>query len=82
MSDERVVSIKSVQIRFLMMALFLFVYILAFVRVNDRVSVTMVGYELGKLKNKEKELIESVANLENRLAKLTSMQSLEKYSKK
>ena len=49
---------------------------LAVSRVHLRVQTTLIGYELGQLKNKEAELLEQSSYLKMQLAKLTTKKHL------
>ncbi len=51
-------------------------FLLAAVRVHMRVHTTLVGYELGRLKNHEAELLEERSLLKMELAKLTTKSQL------
>jgi hypothetical protein len=50
---------------------------LALGRVHLRVQTTMVGYEIGRLKNDEAKLLEERSYLRMQLAKLTTKKHLE-----
>lgn len=53
-----------------------FMFLFALTRVYLRVETTMVGYELGSLKNKESEFLEERSLLKMELARLTTKKNL------
>ena len=55
---------------------FLFCFATAFLRVHLRVQTTMVGYEIGRLKNKEGKLLEDRSELKMELARMTTKHAL------
>jgi hypothetical protein len=68
---------KSFMSRQLLTYLGLFVFFaLAATRVHMRVHTTLIGYELGRLKNHEAELLEERSFLKMELARLTTKSQL------
>ncbi len=55
-----------------------FAGIYAFVRVHHRVQTILLGYEIGKLKEHESQLLKKQSLLNMELAKLTNKQNLAK----
>jgi hypothetical protein len=55
---------------------FAFVFGLAFMRVYMRVQTTLLGYEIGKLKSKEAELLQERSLLQMSYAKITTKNHL------
>jgi hypothetical protein len=63
------------------LSLLLFVFFVvsyAFVRVHQRVHTILIGYEIGKLKDQESQLLKKQSLLTVELAKITSKQHLAK----
>jgi hypothetical protein len=56
--------------------LYFFIFFLGLIRVHVRVQTTIIGYELGKLKSQEIELIHKKNRLTMHLEKITTKQSL------
>ncbi len=57
-------------------------FILAFTRLHLSVKTTQIGYEIGKLKSEEVELLRKKSMKTMELAKLMTKDSLLKFSKK
>lgn len=55
---------------------YIFICLLALLRVHIRVETTLIGYQVGKLKASEIELIHKKSLLTMQLAKLTTKQNL------
>ena len=55
---------------------FLSVFLVSLTRVHLRVQTTMIGYEIGRLKDKESQLLEQRSFLKMELAKLTTKSHL------
>ncbi len=60
------------RLRILVMASLATVFCCAFLRVHMRVQSTLIGYELGRLKAEEAELLEKRSVLQMDLARLTT----------
>jgi len=54
---------------------------LAFLRVHMRVQTTLIGYELGKLKQQESSLLEEKSQLQMTYAKITGKEYLSVLSR-
>ena len=53
-----------------------FIFILAFLSVHIRIETTLMGYSIGRLKQKESALLKSQSLLKMKLAKITTKQNL------
>lgn len=51
-------------------------FLFAFARLHIRLSTTMIGYEIGRLKDRESTLLEQRSVLQMHLAKLTTRKHL------
>ncbi len=74
------VSYQSKANTFLFLS-FVVLFGLAFLRVHMRVQTTLIGYELGKLKQQESSLLEEKSQLQMVHAKITSKDHLLVLSK-
>ena len=64
-----------------LLTLMALVFSAGFTRISDRVNITLLGYQLGKLKHEEKELLQKTSELENELSHISSVYVLRKYTK-
>ena len=58
--------------------LFGLILIFSFLRVHSRIQITLLGYEIGRMKEKEAELIKVRSLLTMELAKITTKERLQK----
>lgn len=68
--------VKNRKTNFLLKGAFFVVFLVSLTRVHLRVQTTMIGYELGKLKDSESHLLERRSFLKTELAKLTTKNNL------
>lgn len=55
----------------------LILFLLSFFKIFIRLQTTMLGYDIGRLKNKEASLLKQKSYLTMELAKITTKQNLE-----
>jgi hypothetical protein len=68
-------SMKS-KTNLILAASFVAFFGMAFMRIHMRVQSTLIGYEIGRLKDNEASLLEKKSQLQMQLAKLTTRQHL------
>ena len=71
---------KQSRHRTIFIAITIFVVCMAMTKIHLNVQVTLIGYEIGRLKSKESELLEQRSLLTAQLAQLTSKSSLKQLS--
>ncbi len=69
-------GLTKIRIRTILTVLFACSFFLSLARIHLRVQTTLIGYEIGQLKNEEFALLEERANKKMDLAKLTTRKHL------
>ncbi len=62
---------------FLFLSIYVVIFGLALLRVHLRIQTTLIGYEIGRLKNREAVMLEQRSRLQVDIAKLTNKNHLQ-----
>ena len=73
---------KTTKISFLIYFFYAFIFLFSIFSVHQRIKTTMIGYEIGNLKQKEAQLLKRKSRLTMELSKISTREGLEKNLKK